>query len=92
MVFGNQSLLFFLMFGVFCGGCMPSHVQWFNPENPDDDGSYAKTLCDLELGTVGSPEEGSAKDDRDWSYRLFSYPEDLQRCMEAKGYEMESSP
>ena len=92
MILDNRWLLLFLLFAVFGGGCAPSHIQWINPENPNDDGTYAKTFCDLELGVVGSPEEGSTQDERDWSYRLFSYPEDLQRCMEAKGYEMDSSP
>ncbi len=81
-----------LVIGILEGACTPSHIQWVNPENPQDDGTYAKSLCDLELGLLGSPEEGSTKDEREWSSRVFSYPEDLQRCMKAKGYEMDSSP
>ncbi len=70
---------------------MSSQITWVNPADPTDDGKIAKNLCDVELGIVGSPKEGATKDDRDWSYRAFEYPEDLKRCMETKGYKMSSA-
>ncbi len=80
-----------ILFGLFSVSCMSSQIQWVNPQDPNDDGKYAKRMCDVELGLVGSPEEGATQDERDWNYRAFSYPEDLRRCMERKGYRMGST-
>ena len=84
-------LLIGLLMGSMGYGCMSSHITWVNPEDPHDDGAHAKTLCDIELGLVGSPKDGSTADERGWSYRAFEYPQDLKRCMEDKGYVMGSS-